>query len=70
MAEIHDRSSVILDKEREGKYLDGDMTRDDLENVEASDLSIEQVSRKVNDPDNDSKDVLRLESRQSSLSDM
>jgi putative SOS response-associated peptidase YedK len=70
MAEIHDRTPVILDKDQEEKYLDGDLSREDLENVEASDLSIEQVSRKVNDPGYDSKDVLRLESRQSRLSDM
>jgi putative SOS response-associated peptidase YedK len=67
MAEIHDRTPVILGKDQEEKYLDGDMTREDLENVEASDLSIEQVSRQVNDPSYDSKDVLKLESRQSRL---
>lgn len=70
MADIHDRTPVILDEEQEEMYLDGDLSRDELENVEVSDLSIEQVSRKVNDPDNDSKSVLRLESRQSSLSNM
>jgi putative SOS response-associated peptidase YedK len=70
MAEVHDRTPVILDKDQEEKYLDGDLSREDLENIEASHLSIRQVSRKVNDPSYDSKDVLNLESRQSSLSDM
>jgi putative SOS response-associated peptidase YedK len=68
MVDIHNRTAVILPRNKEEQYLDNELTRKDLENLKASNLETKQVSRKVNNPDNDSKDVLRLESRQSSLS--
>ncbi|MBY6293875.1 SOS response-associated peptidase [Nanohaloarchaea archaeon H01] len=70
MADIHDRTPVILPIDREEKYLDGEISKEDLEGLEATELEIKQVSREVNDPENDSKDVLKPESKQSSLSNL
>jgi len=70
MEKLHDRTPVIIPEDKEEKYLDNELSRKDLENIKADNLEIEQVSRKLNDPDNDSKEVLRLDSRQSSLSNL
>jgi putative SOS response-associated peptidase YedK len=70
MADIHDRTPVILPRNKEEQYLDDELTRKELEKLKASNLETKVVSRKVNNPDNDSKDVLKLESRQSSLSNL
>jgi putative SOS response-associated peptidase YedK len=70
MKEIHDRTPVIIPRDREEQYLDDELTKGDLQNLKALNLEIEQVSRKVNDPDNDSKNILRLDSKQSRLSNI
>jgi putative SOS response-associated peptidase YedK len=67
MKEIHDRTPVIIPIDKEDEYLDGEIARDQFESIETSNIEIKQVSRKVNDPENDSKEVLKLESRQSRL---
>jgi putative SOS response-associated peptidase YedK len=68
MKQIHDRTPVILSKDKEEKYLDNELARDQLESIETSNIEIKQVSRKVNDPKNNSKEVLNPESKQSKLS--
>ncbi|MFB6209800.1 MAG: SOS response-associated peptidase [Candidatus Nanohaloarchaea archaeon] len=70
MSEIHDRTPVILEQSMEDPYLNGEVSRKELEDSSYDNLEIEQVSRKVNNPENDSKDVLKLDSRQSSFRDM
>jgi putative SOS response-associated peptidase YedK len=70
MADIHDRTPVILPIDKEEQYLDDEINGKDLEGFEATGLEIKQVSRKVNDPENDSKNVLNPESKQSSLSNV
>jgi Uncharacterized conserved protein len=70
MQEIHDRTPVILPKDKEDQYLDNEVSKEDLEALRISNLETEQVSKKVSNPDNVSRDILTLESKQSSLSDL
>jgi putative SOS response-associated peptidase YedK len=70
MAELHERTPVIIPKDKEEEYLDNIIEKEKLERLKASNLKIKQVSKKVNDPKYDSKDVLRLESKQSRLSNL
>jgi putative SOS response-associated peptidase YedK len=67
LADIHDRTPVILPVDKEEQYLDDQITKEDLEGLEATGLEIKQVSRKVNDPKYDSKDVLSPETAQTTL---
>ncbi len=70
MKEIHDRTPVIIPRAKEEHYLDNKLTIEDLENLKASDLKVEQVYRKVDDSEYDSRDFLRLKSKQSSLKNL
>lgn len=65
--DIHDRTPVILSREEEEDYLDGELSRKALEEKVIEGIEVEQVSRKVNDPSNNSPEVLELESRQTRL---
>jgi putative SOS response-associated peptidase YedK len=67
MADIHDRTPVILPIDKEEQYLDDEISKEDLECLEATELESKQVSKKVNDPSNDSKDILSPETAQTSL---
>jgi len=67
MKDIHDRTPVILSREEEEDYLDGEVNRKALEEKVIEGIETEQVSRKVNDPSNNSPEVLDLESRQTRL---
>jgi putative SOS response-associated peptidase YedK len=68
MKQIHDRTPVILPTNREDQYLDNEVGRQGLEDLEASNIETRQVSKKVNNPENSSEEILKLESRQSRLS--
>jgi putative SOS response-associated peptidase YedK len=67
MREVHDRIPVILSKQEEEDYLDGELSREYLEDKVVSEIEIEQVSTDVNDPDNDSPEILERNSRQTRL---
>lgn len=69
MKQIHDRTPVILPKNKEDQYLDNEIGRQELEDLEASNIETKQVSKKVNNPENNSKEILKVESRQSRLSE-
>jgi putative SOS response-associated peptidase YedK len=67
MKVIHDRTPVILSKQEEEDYLDGELSREHLEDKVVSEIEIEQVSTDVNDPDNDNPEILERNSRQTRL---
>jgi putative SOS response-associated peptidase YedK len=67
MKQIHNRTPVILSKEKEEEYLDGELSREHLEDKVVSDIQIKQVSTDVNDPDNDNPKILERNSRQTRL---
>jgi len=65
--EVHDRTPVIVSKQEEDEYLDGELSREHLEDKVVSNIEIEQVSTDVNDPDNDNPEILERNSRQTRL---
>ncbi|MBY6293867.1 hypothetical protein GLU60_00555 [Nanohaloarchaea archaeon H01] len=67
MREVHDRIPVILSKQEEEDYLDGELSREHLEDKVVSEIEIEQASTDVNDPDNDNPEILERNSRQTRL---
>ena len=67
MKEVHDRTPVIVSKQEEDEYLDGELSREHLEDKVVSNIEIEQVSTDVNDPDNDNPEILERNSRQTRL---
>jgi putative SOS response-associated peptidase YedK len=69
MKQVHDRTPIILPKNREDQYLDNEIGRQELEDLEASNIETKQVSKKVNNPENNSEEILKVESRQSRLSE-
>lgn len=67
MKDIHDRTPVILSESEEEKYLDGELSRKALEEKVIEGIETEEVSKKVNNPSNNSPDILELDSRQTRL---
>lgn len=70
MRELHRRVPVIIERNLEGKYLNNDLGAEELLDMQTQELDISQASTQVNDPNNDSREVLNPATTQSNLSDI
>lgn len=70
MKKIHDRTPVIIPNSREYQYLHDEISIDELRKTQDYKINTKKVSTKVNNPENDSKDILEIETKQSSLSNI
>lgn len=67
MSEIHNRMPVILQEGEEREWINGSLGKQEIYKYPSRLMAVERVSQKVNDPSNDSKDILSPETAQTSL---
>lgn len=67
MSEVHDRMPVILREGRDKEWINGSLEKREIHKYPSDLMTIEKVSKKVNDPSNDSKDILTPDNTQTTL---
>jgi putative SOS response-associated peptidase YedK len=67
MSELHDRMPVILKGGRDMQWINGSLEKKEIHKYPSDLMEVQKVSKKVNNPSNDSEKVLSPDSRQTRL---